>query len=73
VSLGGNVVAITGASKGIGAQLARQLSAKGAKLVLAARGEIQRRGDDVGEVRGHRRHVDPAADHAGELHGRRVL
>jgi short-subunit dehydrogenase len=34
-----NVVAITGASKGIGAELAKQLAAKGAKLVLAARNE----------------------------------
>src|SRR6186713_1645406 len=33
------VVAITGASKGIGAELARQLAARGARLVLAARSE----------------------------------
>lgn len=32
-----NVVIITGASSGIGAELARQLSAQGAKLVIAAR------------------------------------
>jgi short-subunit dehydrogenase len=36
-----NVVIITGASSGIGAELARQLSAQGAKLVLAARNTEQ--------------------------------
>ncbi len=39
-----NVVAITGASKGIGAELARQLAAKGARLVLAARSEKELEG-----------------------------
>jgi short-subunit dehydrogenase len=40
----GNAIAITGASKGIGAELARQLAAKGAKLVLAARSEKELEG-----------------------------
>jgi len=35
------VVVITGASKGIGAELARQLATKGARLVLAARNESE--------------------------------
>lgn len=35
--LDGKVILITGASQGIGAEVARQLSAKGAKLALAAR------------------------------------
>ena len=39
-----NVVIITGASKGIGAELARRLAAKGAKLVLAARNEKELEG-----------------------------
>jgi short-subunit dehydrogenase len=38
------VIAITGASKGIGAELARQLAARGAKLVLAARSEKELEG-----------------------------
>jgi len=35
------VVVITGASKGIGAELARQLASRGAKLVLAARNDAE--------------------------------
>ncbi len=39
--MNGLVTIITGASKGIGAELARQMAAKGAKLVLGARGEAE--------------------------------
>jgi short-subunit dehydrogenase len=40
----GKVVIITGASKGIGAELARQLAERGARLVLAARSEKELEG-----------------------------
>lgn len=54
-----NVVVITGASRGIGAELARQLAAQGARLALAARdraalasvaADCRQRGADVLEV-----------------------
>jgi short-subunit dehydrogenase len=44
-SLEGKVAIITGASRGIGAELARQLAEKGARVALAARSE-----DDLQEV-----------------------
>ena len=45
------VVVITGASAGIGAELAKQLVAKGAKVVLAARGkaELDKVAAEIGE------------------------
>jgi short-subunit dehydrogenase len=49
------VVVITGASKGIGAELARQLAAKGAKLALAARDleELEKVAAQCREAGGH--------------------
>src|SRR4051794_7716640 len=45
ISLNGKVVVVTGGSRGIGAALAAPLRNRGAKLVLAARGET--RGADL--------------------------
>jgi short-subunit dehydrogenase len=41
MDLGGRVVIVTGASSGIGRELARQLSAKGARLTLLARRAVE--------------------------------
>jgi short-subunit dehydrogenase len=41
ISFSGKVVAITGASEGIGAELARQLAGKGVWLALGARNEVK--------------------------------
>lgn len=53
VDLRGEVVLITGGSSGLGLQMARELAADGARLVICARGEdeLMRAGEDL-EARG---------------------
>ena len=64
MDLTGKVVIITGASSGIGRELARQLSAKGAKLALLARREDALRTCAAEECAGQRRR----ARRAGRRH-----
>jgi len=78
-----NVVVITGASAGIGLEVARQLSTQGAKLVLAARepalleaaaescralgGEVAAVQTDVSDSEQCRRLIDTAAERHGRI------
>ncbi|MGE0454074.1 MAG: 3-oxoacyl-[acyl-carrier-protein] reductase [Vicinamibacteria bacterium] len=82
MSLEGRVVMVTGASRGIGREIARVLAARGAKVVAAARdagrldelvAEIQAAGGQASAVAldvATRQSVDAAFETALEAHGR---
>lgn len=84
-SLAGDVVVITGASSGLGLEMARELAGEGARLVIAARTEeelsraqddLRSRGAevhavpcDVGQEEESRRLIEEAVAHYGRIDG----